>query len=81
MIVVYSKSNCPACNQAKNLLAIKGQSYNEINIDTPTMRETFMEQFPGVRSVPYILINGQAIGGYSELKEYFDNNTKQFLAE
>jgi glutaredoxin len=32
-------------------------------------REELMETFPGARTFPQIIVDGQKIGGYTELKE------------
>lgn len=81
MIVVFSKDNCPMCNQAKSLLAVKGHTFTEVNLGAEGMRETFMENYPGVKTVPYVVVDGKPIGGYSELVEYLNGNTQQFLVE
>ena len=65
---MYTKTVCPYCVRAKNLLKSKGLEWSELNIETPEIRESFMEQFPTVRTVPQILINGERIGGYQELE-------------
>lgn len=79
-VVVYTKNNCPDCVKAKTLLAVKGEPYNEISVNTDIMREEFMKAFPNARKVPYIIINGEHIAGYEKLVEYFDNR-KQLLTE
>jgi glutaredoxin len=35
-----------------------------------TILEDFKVQYPGVRQVPQIIINGERIGGYQELKNF-----------
>ena len=78
-IIVYTKPNCGYCVKAKQLLTMKGNQYTEVVIGTDIMTENFMEMFPEVRSVPFIVIDGVKIGGYDKLVEQFDNNP-QFLA-
>lgn len=68
LIEVYSKDFCPFCDSAKELLKDKGYEYTEIKIGRNITREDFLEKFPGVRTVPQILINGIRIGGYDDLK-------------
>lgn len=79
-VTIYTKDNCPHCVGAKNLLLLKGKPYNEIKIGSDIMREQFLENFPHVKTVPYIIIDGSPVGGFSDLKEYFEND-KQFLTE
>jgi len=33
MMIVYSKSNCPNCVQAKNILESKGVEYKEVDVE------------------------------------------------
>jgi glutaredoxin len=46
----------------------KGYSYEEINLDDDSARQTFYESVGnGVRTVPQIFVDGERIGGYTEL--------------
>lgn len=72
-IIVYSKTNCPYCVKAKQLLTIKGKEFTEVVIGVDMLREDFMATFPDVRTVPFIVIDGVKIGGYDNLVEWFDN--------
>ena len=76
MITVYSKSNCPYCVQAKNLLKSKGIAFEEINIEEqPEAREFIVAE--GHRTVPQIYRDGKVLveGGYmglaKQLPEFF----------
>ena len=78
-IIVYSKTNCPYCVKAKQLLTFKGKQFTEVVIGTDMLREDFMAMFPEQKTVPLIIIDGVKIGGYDNLVERFDNDP-QFLA-
>ena len=68
-ITVYTKSNCPNCVAAKQLLKSKGLEYGEINIDEgPVTRESFMAAYPDARQMPQIFIDGQRVGGLAGLQ-------------
>ena len=69
--VVWSKYNCPYCDQAKALLTQRGIEFEERKIGDGYTREELLEAVPGARSVPQILIDDQLIGGFAELKQYF----------
>lgn len=69
--VVWSKPACPYCDQAKALLKMKEIEYEEKVIGDGYMKEDLLEAVPGARSVPQILIDDQLIGGFAELKQYF----------
>ena len=71
--IVWSKDYCPYCDQAKNLLKIKGIEYEERNITQGEWtKEQLLEAVPGARTVPQIFIDGKLIGTFDNLKIYFD---------
>lgn len=57
MKTVYTKDACPACVTLKASLVKAGESFKEIKIGRDITREAFMEQFPTVRTVPYMIDN------------------------
>lgn len=67
-IVIYTKSGCPNCVTAKRLLDSKGIGYGEINLETDAERELFFINHPMARQFPYILIEGQRVGGLAGLQ-------------
>ena len=71
--VIWTKTVCPYCVNAKNLLKMKGIEYEERNIQEGTWtREQLLEAVPGARTVPQVFIDGELIGTYEHLKEYFN---------
>jgi len=74
--IVYSKENCPHCVQAKNLLALKGIDTEEKKIGEGYTREDLLEVVPNARSVPQIFIDDELIGGFTELKAYFERKNE-----
>lgn len=68
--IVWSKPACPYCDQAKSLLALRGISYEERKIGDGWMREDLLEAVPTARSVPQILVDGELVGGFTELKKF-----------
>jgi len=78
MITVYSKNNCPFCVQAKNLLTLKGITYEEINIEeNPDARAFVLEQ--GHRTVPQIYRDGKLLveGGFQGLSKLTEDELKE----
>ena len=75
--VIWSKYNCPYCDQAKNLLELKGIAYEERKIGDGYTREDLLEAVPGARTVPQIFIDDQLIGGYTELVKFFNKETHE----
>lgn len=74
--IVWSKNYCPFCEQAKNLLKIKGIEYEERNINNNWTKEQLLEAVPQARTVPQIFLDGQLIGGFTDLRDYFKKNGK-----
>ena len=71
--IVWSKDHCPFCDQAKNLLKLKGIEYEERNINSGWDREDLLAAVPGARTVPQIFLDGELVGGFTELKQRLTN--------
>jgi len=64
---MYSTRWCGYCVRAKALLESRGIPYEEILLDDdPDFRQT-LHELTGGWTVPQILIDGEPIGGYTEL--------------
>lgn len=70
--IVWSKYNCPYCEQAKALLKNKGISFEERKIGDGYTKEDLLESVPDARTVPQIFLDDKLIGGFTELKKLFD---------
>jgi glutaredoxin 3 len=68
--IVWSKNACPFCDQAKNLLKLKGIEFEERNISRDWTREQLLEAVPDARTVPQIFLDEQLIGGFTELRRH-----------
>ena len=66
-IEIYSTGICPYCEMAKQLLQRKDADYTEIRIDLDASKRNEMMARSKLRTVPQIFINGDAIGGYTDL--------------
>ena len=67
--IVWSRYNCPYCDQAKALLKHKGIVYEERKIGDGWTKEELLEAVPNARSVPQIFLNGELVGGFTELQK------------
>jgi glutaredoxin 3 len=67
--IVWSKYQCPYCDQAKALLTSKGIQFEERKIGDGWTKEDLLEAVPTARSVPQIFLNDELIGGFTELKQ------------
>lgn len=80
MLIVYSKANCPQCDNAKGLLKLKEIQFNEIKVDQDKdAREWLMEQ--GHRSVPQLYLDGELFveNGFAGLSKLTDDQLKEKL--
>lgn len=66
---VWSKYHCVFCEQAKTLLKSKGIEFEEKKIGDGYTKEDLLEAVPSARTVPQIFIDGELIGGFTELKQ------------
>jgi len=71
-VEIYSKPQCPYCVQAKALAEREGHELTYKMLDEDFDRETLMETFPGARTFPQIIVDGEKIGGYTEFKALVD---------
>jgi glutaredoxin 3 len=67
---LWSKYNCPYCDQAKALLKNKGIPFEEKKIGDGYTREELLEAIPTARTVPQIFLDDKLIGGFTELNEH-----------
>jgi glutaredoxin 3 len=66
-VQIYTKSNCPFCVRAKDLLSRKGVNFEEIFMDDKPEEYTALRQRTGLMTVPQIFINDQLVGGYTDM--------------
>jgi glutaredoxin 3 len=71
-VIIWSKYNCPYCDQAKALLKQRSVPFEERKIGDGYTKEELLEAVPTARTVPQIIINGNVIGGFTELRKYID---------
>ena len=80
---IYSKPDCPYCVKAKALLTEKGIAYHEYIISSGlgekkaadnqqyVTKADLLEKYPAAKTVPQIWLDGEHIGGYTELAAHF----------
>ena len=80
-IVIYSKSNCPWCVKAKELMNKLHLEYSEKILDVDYTRDELRELVNGSvpvsmtppLTVPQIFVNDNRIGGYEDFADWCDN--------
>ena len=68
-ISLFTKANCPFCQQAKNMLDANGLTYEVIELNKE-ITEKSLVSITNATTVPQIYINGTQIGGADDLKLY-----------
>jgi len=74
--IIWSKYHCPFCDQAKALLEAKGIEYEEKKIGDGYSKEDLLEAVPTARTVPQIFLDGELVGGFTELKKKLITESK-----
>jgi glutaredoxin len=67
--IVWSKDQCPYCDQAKALLKSRNIEFEERNVSQDWTREQLLEAVPNARTVPQIFLDGKLVGGFTELRK------------
>ena len=81
-VKIFSTGICPICEKTKHLLQKWGIPYEEARVDTDmSARKEFTLKTRGARSVPQILIDGEWIGGFSDLTELHMEDKLDHLME
>jgi glutaredoxin 3 len=73
MIEIFGKPSCPFCDKAKALCVREGYTYEYKSLGQHFTTEELFERFPNARTFPQIAIDGQGIGGYTELESWHNN--------
>jgi thioredoxin reductase (NADPH) len=66
-ILMYTKPTCPFCEQAKELLRRKGQTWRELDIEADAALRDEMVERTRRKTVPQIFIGERHVGGYDDL--------------
>merc|ERR1711915_95423 len=86
-VVVISKSYCPFCVKAKQVLAkykIKPEAFEWLDIENRSdcaEIQDYCKQLTGARSVPRVFISGKCIGGGDETAAAHKNGKLQTMLE
>jgi ribonucleoside-diphosphate reductase alpha chain len=70
--IVYSKKDCPFCTMAKEELQLRGIPFDDIDLASVGKTAAEVTGRKGVKTVPQIYIEGEYVGGYTELMEFLN---------
>ncbi|XWJ71623.1 glutaredoxin 3 [Sorangium cellulosum] len=66
-VTIYVTEYCGYCTMAKRLLTQKQVRFTQINVEDRDDLRAWLVKASGQRTVPQIFINGNSVGGFSEL--------------
>ena len=67
-VLLYTYSTCSFCGRAKKLLVEHGVRFDERVLDGDRATLARLAKLFGKATMPYIMIDGEPIGGLSELE-------------
>lgn len=73
-VEIYSKDNCGYCTMAIQEAEMKNLDFTVQKLDQDFTREEMVEKFPGVRTFPIVVVDGEYIGGFVEFKRHVSDN-------
>jgi glutaredoxin 3 len=81
-IEIYTKSTCPYCYRAKDLLVKKKLEFTEYDLlDNPELRTEMIERSGGLSTVPQIFINDKYLSDCDGLYALEQNGTLDSIIE
>lgn len=66
-VTIYTKSWCPYCQAAKELLTRKGVAFTEVDVSDPQKQAAMAQRAGGRRTVPQVFIGSTHVGGCDDL--------------
>ena len=79
VVQIYTKTHCPACDLAKQILKQKGADFKEFLMDDKPEELKALIEKTKMKTVPQIFINGQLIGGCSDMMDLDKQNKLDIL--
>jgi glutaredoxin 3 len=70
--IIWTKDLCNYCTAAKSLMNVRGIVFEERKVGGDYTREQLLEAVPNARTVPQIFLDGNYVGGFTELKALLD---------
>jgi glutaredoxin 3 len=72
-VTVYTTDPCSFCARVKGLLKSKGVEFEEINLARDPSGRLELAQRTGMMSFPQVIVDGQLLGGYTEVQAAADD--------
>ena len=81
VVKIYTKTYCPACDLAKQILNQKGVSFQEFVMDEKPEELKALIEKTQMKTVPQIFINEHLIGGCSDMMDLDKKNQLDILLQ
>lgn len=72
-ITVYSTEPCSFCARVKGLLQARGLDFTAVNLSKDPQGRVELVNRTGMMTFPQVLIDGELLGGFSEVREAIDS--------
>ena len=69
---IFGKPDCIHCEKAKFLCKQKGISYSYQELGKDFETGLMLEKFPGAKTFPQVVVDGQHLGGYDDLSDFLE---------
>lgn len=73
-VKIVTSPTCNYCHAAKDLLNQQGIPFQEVDLVKQAQQAKQLIKQSGHRTVPQVFINGQSVGGFSELSKIINKN-------
>lgn len=77
-VVIYGKSGCVHCDDAKELSKVNGIPFVWKDVTEGDTKKELLLLVPNAKTVPQIFVNGNHVGGFTEYKEYSKSKVVAF---
>lgn len=67
-VTVYTTEPCSFCARVKGLLRARGVEFSEVNLSKDPDGRVELAQRTGMMTFPQVIIDGQLLGGFSEVQ-------------
>ena len=67
-VEIFTGPRCGYCHAAKALLQQLGFGFTERDVTDPEVMKEMRQRFPHARTIPQIIIDGEHVGGYDDLR-------------
>ncbi|KAL0099603.1 hypothetical protein PUN28_019786 [Cardiocondyla obscurior] len=75
-IVIFSKTYCPYCKMAKQVFDSLKKTYITVELDDREDAQEIQDvlgQLTGARTVPRVFVNGECLGGGTDVKKLYES--------